>query len=556
MCNVYYKINSKILTKRLQPLMVKLISENQSAFVPGRAIGDNVLITHEVLHYLKTSKAKQRCAMAVKTDMSKAYDRLEWDFVSLVLERLGFHHNPIKCIMHCISSVTYCFPINGLPRGKIAPSRGIRQGDPLSPYIFIMCSEVLSGLCNRAQEEGSLQGLRVARGCPRLSHLFFADDTMFFLQADKENCASLKTILDSYEQASGQSISKEKSTITFSRKAPASLKTMVKEALQIDKEGGVGKYLGLPEHFGRRKKDLFSSYVDRIKQKAKGWSNKLLSGAGKLVKLQSVLSAIPSYPMSCFSLPVSLCKRIQSAVTRYWWDNNEGSRKMAWVSWDNMAKPKALGGLGVRDFQNFNVSLLAKISWRLLQNPHCLLGKVLFGKYCTDNDILHATATSSISHGWQSILLGRDLLAKNLGWVVGNGETINVWNDPWLSLTGQMRPMGPPSFQYLDTRVADIIVPETGDWDLVKIRTIMPDFEEHILSIKPSLTGAPDKLVWLGTKSGTYSTKSGYYTAVNTTDTDAAVPNGKMEEECLEFAMCAQSQALLLETPQRGHSCW
>ena len=220
LCNVYYKIFSKLLTRRLQPLMGKLISENQSAFVPGRAIGDNILITHEVLHYLKTSKAEQRCAMAVKTDMSKAYDRLEWEFISLVMLRLGFHQTFVSCIMQCIDSVTYSFLINGLPRGKVVPSRGIRQGDPLSPYIFIMCSEVLSGLCNRAQEDGSLQGLRVARTCPRINHLLFADDTMFFLDANRENCAALTSILDMYENASGQAISKEKSAITFSRKTP------------------------------------------------------------------------------------------------------------------------------------------------------------------------------------------------------------------------------------------------------------------------------------------------------------------------------------------------
>lgn len=253
---------------------------------------------------------------------------------------------------------------------------------------------------------------------------------MFFLQASKENCASLKTILSQYEQASGQSISKEKSALTFSRKAPASLKSMIKSELLIEKEGGVGKYLGLPEHFGRKKKDLFSSIVDRIKQKARGRSNKYLSTAGKLVLLQSVLSAIPSYPMSCFSLPVSLCKRIQSAVTRYWWDNDENTRKMAWVSWESMAKPKAVGGLGLRDFQSFNVSLLAKIGWRLLQNPSCLLGKVLFGKYCLDKDLLDVAVTNSCSHGWRSVLIGRDLLVQNLGWVIGDGTSVNIWTDP------------------------------------------------------------------------------------------------------------------------------
>lgn len=377
--------------------------------------------------------------------------------------------------MHCITSVKYSFLINSLSKGKIVSSRGIRQDDPLSPYIFIMCSEVFSGLCNKVQEEGLLQGLKVARGSPRLTHLFFADDTMFFLQADKENCAALKSNLSKYEHASGQSINKDKSAITFSRKAPVSLKTMDKDVLQIQSESGVGKYLGLPEHFGRRKRDLFSLIVERIKQKARRWTNKFLSAAGKLVMLQSVLSAIPSYPMSCFSLPVSLCKRIQYAVTCYWWDHNENSRKMAWVSWDSMAKPKALGGLGLQDFQNFNVSLLVKISWRLLQNPQCLLGRVLFGKYCPDNNILHATKTSSISHGWRSILLGRDILAKNLSSTVGNGESISIWDDPWLSLTGQQRPMGPPNEQHLVLSVSELMLPATGEWDVAKIRRILPD---------------------------------------------------------------------------------
>ena len=133
--------------------------------------------------------------MAVKIDMSKAYDRLEWEFIRLVLERLGFHSQWIAWIMECVSSVTYAFLINGSPRGQVKPSRGIRQGDPLSPYIFILCSELLSGLCNRAQETGQLAGIRVARGCPQVNHLLFADDTMFFAKANKDNSLVLKEIL-------------------------------------------------------------------------------------------------------------------------------------------------------------------------------------------------------------------------------------------------------------------------------------------------------------------------------------------------------------------------
>lgn len=202
LCSVFYKIISKILTHRLKPILGHLVSENQSAFVPDRAIADNVLITHEVLHFLKSSAAKRHCSMAVKTDMSKAYDRLEWEFIKLVFQRLGFHPTWVNWIMQCVTTVSYAYLINGSPKGKVKPQRGIRQGDPLSPYIFILCSEVLSGLCMKAQDEGSLQGIRVAKGSPQINHLLFADDTMFFLRTNKRSMDALKKILLKYELAS------------------------------------------------------------------------------------------------------------------------------------------------------------------------------------------------------------------------------------------------------------------------------------------------------------------------------------------------------------------
>ena len=473
-----------------------------------------MLITHEVLHTLKTSRAEKRVAMAVKTDMSKAYDRLEWDFISAVLERLGFHHLWIGLIMQCISSVTYSLLINGSPRGKVIPSRGIRQGDPLSPYIFILCSEVLSGLCNKAQEEGRIQGIRVARGSPRINHLLFADDTMFFLKADKEAAITLKAILKRYEEASGQLINAEKSSITFSRKAPAALKQMIHSELQILKEGGVGKYLGLPELFGRKKRDLFSSIVDCIKQKASGWSNRYLSSAGKMVMLQSVLSPIPSYSMTCFKLPISLCNRIQSALKRFWWDDRTGKRKMAWIAWEKMTLSKCNGGLGIRDVQTFNDAYLAKISWRLLENPDCLLGRILLSKYCPDGDLLKCSQPISASHGWHSILVGRDLLIKNLGWVVGDGASISIWNEPWLSLDSPCRPMGPATRETANLTVKELIQEETGEWNRGMIQRVLPFEEDKILRLQPSTKGAPDALKWLGTRTGVYSVKSGYHVAI------------------------------------------
>lgn len=220
--------------------------------------------------------------------------------------------------------------------------------------------------------------------------------------------------------------------------------------------------------------------------------------------------------MSHFALPVSLCKRMQSAVTRFFWDNNENARKMVWVSWSSMSKPKSIGRLGLRDFQTFNIALLAKISWRLYQNLNCLLSKVLMGKYFPDSNILLAKESSVMSHGWRSVLLGRDLLVQKLGWVVGNGQSISVWNDPWLSTVMQERPMVPPGEQVQELKVAELMLPESCEWDVHKLHLHVP--EDQIQCIKPSQSGSLDKVICLGTKTGEYSTKSGYYFAVNMED--------------------------------------
>lgn len=499
-----------MLTKRLQPVLTDIVSEYQSAFVQGRAISDNVLITQEVLHYLKTSSAKKHCTMALKTDMSKVYDQLEWEFIRLVFQRLGFHSTWINWVMQCVGSVTYSFLINGNPKGFVKPTRGIRQGDPFSPiYLHLMQRGPIRTMwknVNRRKVERIAYCQRKSKNKPSLIRGRYN----VFCKTDKGSISELKNIIDKYGAASGQSINLQKLAITFSRKAPPELKERVKRELKIDKEGGLAKYLGLPKHFGRRKRDLFTSIVDRIHQKAVSWITKRLSGDGKMAMLKSVLSSMPSYAMTCFQLPGFLCKKIQSALTRFWWDSKPDKKKICWVSWDKLTQHKKAGGLGFWDITCFDEALFAKLSWRIINHLNCLLARVLLDKYCTTASFMENLCPTASSHGWKSIICGRDLVAKNSVWAVGNGDSVRIWQENWLSTTSARAPIGPPTKTEIDLKVCTLLNQVTKDWNKGQIQR---QYEQEILAIKPSFKGATDKRIWLKHTSGEYTTKSGYYAA-------------------------------------------
>ena len=164
--------------------------------------------------------------MAIKLDMSKAYDRVEWSFLEAMMRRMGFKDRWISLMMMCVTTVSYSMLINGEPKGKITPTRGLRQGDPISPYLFLLCAEGLSAMLRREEFGENWRGISVGRGAPRVSHLLFVDDCIVFCKASTEEGGKVIKILEDYERESEQKLNREKTSLFFSKKKKKTLKCL------------------------------------------------------------------------------------------------------------------------------------------------------------------------------------------------------------------------------------------------------------------------------------------------------------------------------------------
>lgn len=203
LCNFKMKIITKILANRLKVSLTKLISPQQATFIPGRLIQDSILVAHEGFHFLRQKKGGRYAHLALKLDFNKAYDRIQWDFLKAVLKRLGFYDTWIRWVMDCVITVQFSVVVNGENRAFFTPSCGLRQGDPLSPYLFILVAKILSKLITGGIQNKVISSLRMKRTCPILSHIFFADDVLLFLKASSSECSQMMHFLRLYNEASG-----------------------------------------------------------------------------------------------------------------------------------------------------------------------------------------------------------------------------------------------------------------------------------------------------------------------------------------------------------------
>ena len=269
LCNVFYKIFSKVLANRLKRILPNIISKHQSAFTKSRLISDNILVAFESLHSMQRHKGKEDY-MAIKLDTSKAYDRVEWHYLESVMVKIRFSDHWIKLLMLCVKSISYSILVNGEPKGMITSTRGIRQGDSLSHFLFLLCTEGLHGLITQATIQGDIKGYSLCRNGPRLTHLLFADDSLLFCTATISECQKVLDILEVYGRCSGQQINRNKTTIFFSKATCEDTRNRIKLALGVPEITQYEKYLGLPSLVGRNKKASFNYIKERVWKKIQG----------------------------------------------------------------------------------------------------------------------------------------------------------------------------------------------------------------------------------------------------------------------------------------------
>ncbi|XP_075640643.1 uncharacterized protein LOC142612431 [Castanea sativa] len=460
--NVVARVVSKVLANRIKKILPSVISDSQSAFVPSRLITDNTSVAYEMLHRMRNRRKGKLGHMAVKLDISKAYDRVEWNFLKQIMLKIGLLEQWVALAMETATS------------------------------------------------SGQLNGIPSCRGGVQISHLLFADDSLLFCEATPNDCQKLLSILGAYEAASGQAVNRHKTSLFFSQNTRSETREEIRNMLGAHVTIDFDKYLGLPMVGGNSKVNTFKKLQEKITKRVLGWKDKNISKAGREVLIKNVAQAIPTYSMSLFKIPKTICDGINSALSKYWWGQTRNEKKIHWIKWSKLCGPKGKGGMGFRDIHAFNLAMLAKQAWRLLTETHSLFYRVYKARYFPSCTFMEAELGTNPSFVWRSLLQAREVITKGSIWEVGDGRSIGVSSHKWL-------PRPPQFLDGVNTclKVRDLVSEETNKWNLSLLTaTFTQSTVKDILRCKKGALNSRDSLKWKESKNRVFSVRTAYHVAL------------------------------------------
>ncbi|KAK4270818.1 hypothetical protein QN277_019587 [Acacia crassicarpa] len=512
LCTVHYKCVTKIITLHLREIMNDLISPFQSSFIRGRHIQDNIIIGQEVMHIMNKNRSRKGL-MAWKIDLEKAYDRVRWDFLHQVLTEVGFKADFIHLIISCVSSVSYNVIWNGTQTEFFFPRRGLRQGDPISPLLFVLCMEKLSHLICDEVSRGGWKPISVSNSGLQVSHLLFADDLLLFGVASENQALCMLNCLDCFSRASGGKVSCEKSSVFFSPRVPGQTRRRILGLSNMKASNEIGRYLGFPLTRCRKPTDKFHYVIEWVRSKLSCWKASCLSIAGRITLAKSVLSSIPVYPMIVAKIPVSVCHEVERIQRNFIWGHTESTHQYHPIGWDQLTLPKQYGGLGFRRLEAFNRACGVKLAWQICMGSKGLWAEILQQRYLLregDSLLAYRKGDSQI---WKFICAQKDIVELGTKWQIRNGQVVNFFNDCWL--VGGQSLKGLCTRQLTDVEnsssVADWVC--NGEWNFDALADcVQPEVLNRLLAQIPLRADAGyDVMVWGAESDGKFSIRSAYF---------------------------------------------
>nr|XP_043630018.1 uncharacterized protein LOC122601315 [Erigeron canadensis] len=404
-------------------------------------------------------------ALIPKVDIQKAYDTIDRKFLRAILIGFGFHTIMVDWIMTCVTSASFSLSINGNIYGFFKGERGLRQGDPMSPYLFTLVMEVLSLILKKAVQE--IGSFKFHNQCKKdqIINICFANDFFLFARGD---LASVKVLMDGlgvFTKASGLNPSISNITAFFCN-IPDHVKQAVFGIMPFAEGQLPIRYLGVPLISFRLLHKDCKVLVERMEAKISDWKNKSLSFVGRLQLNNSVLSSLHIYWASVFILPASIINDLEKKMRSFLWCQGPMSKGKAKVSWKDCCLPKNEGGLGIRRIRDVNKALMTSHIWSVINKRKSLWVKWIYSNKLNDRNFWDVPLRAGSEWGWRKMLLMRDAIRPHIKFYVGNGHSTFAWYDSWLPIGPLCKYISPREVTSagfrLEAKVSNLI--NNGSW--------------------------------------------------------------------------------------------
>ena len=467
--------------------------------------------------------------MVVKLDLACAFDRVRHDFLFAAMSNFGFNQRFINWVKACISNPWIAPLINGRPTSFFRASRGLRQGCPLSPVLFVLQAAVLSFQLNRKLQNRSLSGIKIVPKVKEANHAQFADDTLLLGAADLNTAGKFKAELDFYKISSGSEINYQKSKVFGWNCTP---QEMLEISRMLEMEGLTAwdtfTYLGIPIFKASPRVSHWLPLLDRLKNKIQAWGAKWLNRAGKVILMNSVLASLPIFQCSVLLAPKTITNKISELLRRFLWEGGRNNdKKLHLVSWDKVLKPKMEGGLQIRDVSTQNLAMGGKILWNMISGKKTWSKQILKKKYFKGDRERCLEKDTKVQKGSPIFLLCKKAIpyfTPMLTWIPGNGAKIQIWNDSILgeqplhevheldNIKAWLNDNNRTTLWDISTWGSDENAAweswNLGDYPIVLQEEAM-DLLDHLQGKTPISARARDKRGW-GSRTGKFSAAEGY----------------------------------------------